>query len=103
MRQSTSYGQDFKDTVAGITNIVDELVTATQSAFGQPSASHLRVQGEEILRSLRSSNEKLQELGESIVNIPQAQAKGVKQKLASASYDVAKQVGDLRLITVSKS
>ncbi|KAI9021923.1 hypothetical protein DFJ74DRAFT_756687 [Hyaloraphidium curvatum] len=95
MRQSTTYGQDFRDTVSGITNIVDELVDTTQSAFTQPSASHLRSQGEEILKSLRTSNDKLQELGDSIVNTPQTQAKSVKQKLASASYEVAKQVKEL--------
>jgi hypothetical protein len=100
MRQSTSYGQDFRDTVGGITNIVDELVDTTQSAFLQPSAFHLRVQGEEILRSLRTSNEKLHELGESIVNTPQTQAKSVKQKLASASYEVAKQVRQAVLFAV---
>ena len=88
MRQSTSFGQDFKDTVSGITTIVDNLVTVSRRTLAKPSASDFRTRGELILQDLAQANDKLEELGESMVNSPQS--KTLKQRLASSSYEIAK-------------
>ena len=93
MRQSTSYGQEFQDTISGITGIVDNLVKVSKRTLNRPSANDFRTRGETILQELTSANSKLEELGNSMVNSPQSRT--LKQKLASASYEIAKFVKEL--------
>ncbi|KAJ3044724.1 component of the polarisome [Rhizophlyctis rosea] len=93
MRQSTTFGQEFKDTVSGITTIVDNLVTVSRRTLSKPSASDFRTRGELILQDLAAANQKLEELGESMVSSPQS--KSLKQRLASSSYEIAKYVKEL--------
>ncbi|KAI9094657.1 hypothetical protein DFS34DRAFT_582702 [Phlyctochytrium arcticum] len=93
MRQSTTFGQDFKDTVSGITSIVDNLVTVSRRTLSKPSATEFRNKGELILQDLGNANLKLEELGVSMVNSPGS--KTLKQRLASSSYEIAKYVKEL--------
>ncbi|KAJ3290305.1 component of the polarisome [Borealophlyctis nickersoniae] len=93
MRQSTTFGQDFKDTVRGITDIVDNLVSVSRRTLAKPSAVEFRTRGEMILQDLANANQKLEELGVSMVNSPQS--KSLKQRLASSSYEIAKYVKEL--------
>lgn len=88
MRQSTSFGQDFKDNISGITSIVENLVGVSRQTLSKPSATDFRTRGEMILQDLASANDKLEELGESMMNSPQS--KTLKQRLASSSYEIAK-------------
>ena len=91
MRQSTSFGQDFTDTVNRISNIVENLVKVSRRTLSKNSS--IRDRGENILNDLSSANIKLEELGISMVNSPPS--KSLKQKLASSSYEIAKYVKEL--------
>ncbi|KAJ3413524.1 component of the polarisome [Chytridiales sp. JEL 0842] len=93
MRQSTSFGQEFTDTVRGITSIVDNLVKVASRTLSKPSGVEFRNRGEAILQELESANIRLEELGVSMINSPQS--KTLKQKLASSSYEIAKHVKEL--------
>ena len=93
MRQSQTFGDDFKDTIAGITSIVDNLVGVSRRTLSRPSAAQFRDRGETILGDLTAANEKLERLGDDMIESPQS--KTLKQKLASASYEIAKYVKEL--------
>lgn len=88
MRQSTTFGKEFKDTISGITSIVDNLVSVSRDTLNQPEATTFRNNGESILQELSNSNVKLEELGASMIDSPQS--KTLKQRLASSSYEIAK-------------
>ncbi|KAJ8323227.1 hypothetical protein, variant [Batrachochytrium dendrobatidis JEL423] len=93
MRQSSSFGQGFKDTVGGITSIVDNLVDVSRDTLNRPPGAAYRANGGEILKELAAANIRLDELGTSMINSPQSKA--LKQKLASSSYEIAKFVKEL--------
>jgi hypothetical protein len=93
MKQSTSFGQEFTDTVNGITSIVENLVKVATQTLSKPSAAQFRDRGLAILQDLSSANVRLEELGVSMVNSPQS--KTLKQRLASSSYEIAKYVKEL--------
>nr|KAJ3421743.1 component of the polarisome [Polyrhizophydium stewartii] len=93
MRQSSSFGQDFIDTVGTITRIVDNLVRVSRVTLGKPQAAAFRDSSEPILQELSVANVRLNELGEAMVASPQS--KTLKQKIASSSYDIAKFVKEL--------
>ncbi|KAI8822407.1 uncharacterized protein EV422DRAFT_523906 [Fimicolochytrium jonesii] len=93
MRQSTSFGQSFSDTVTSITTIVDNLVTVSRTTLAKPAAAEFQTRGEMILQDLSNSNVKLDELGRNMLAMPQS--KTLKQKLASSSYEIAKYVKEL--------
>ncbi|KAH9275123.1 hypothetical protein BASA83_002347 [Batrachochytrium salamandrivorans] len=93
MRQSSNFGQGFKDTVTGITNIVDNLVEVSRSTLNRPPGAEFLERGENILQELSTANIRLDELGTSMINSPQS--KTLKQKLASSSYEIAKFVKEL--------
>lgn len=93
MRQSTSFGKDFQDTVSSITTIVDNLVVVSRRTLSLSSANEYREDGESILEDLSKANINLSELGNSIIDQPQS--KSIKQKLASSAYDIAKFVKEL--------
>jgi hypothetical protein len=95
MRQSSSFGEDFKETISGITSIVDNLVSVSRETLNSPVADSFRQQGEAILKELSSSNIKLEELGNNMINSPQS--KTLKQRLATSSYEIAK-VSDTLLV-----
>lgn len=93
MRQSQTFGDDFKNTINGITSIVDNLVIVSQKTLSRPLASSFRSRGEVILSDLTGANDKLETLGVDMIESPQS--KTLKQKLASASYEIAKHVKEL--------
>ncbi|KAJ3213298.1 component of the polarisome, partial [Clydaea vesicula] len=88
MRQSTTFGQEFKDTVSGITSIVDHLVIIAHKTLSKPEGNAYRQKGEIILEDLSNANVTLQNLGVNMISSPQS--KTLKQKLASSSYEIAK-------------
>ncbi|TPX71731.1 hypothetical protein SpCBS45565_g00893 [Spizellomyces sp. 'palustris'] len=93
MRQTSTLTPDFSATVSGITSIVDNLVTVSQSTLSKPSALEFRSRGEGILSDLSAANIRLEELGKSMVSEPGS--KSLKQRLASSSYEIAKYVKEL--------
>ncbi|KAI8810128.1 hypothetical protein BJ742DRAFT_802247 [Cladochytrium replicatum] len=96
MRQTSTLGQEFADTVRTITSIVENLVDVSRSTFAnKPSAASFRGVGESILRALEESNRSLDELGTSLINGGPNQSKTQKQRLASSSYEIAKYVKEL--------
>lgn len=88
MRQTSVYGDEFKDTVSGITTIVDNLITVTRGTIGGPNGGPYKDRGENILDDLGDANATLENLGDSMVKDPQSRS--LKQKLASSSYEIAK-------------
>lgn len=101
MRQAT-FGQDFQDTINGITSIVSNLITACRKTFREvPEASQYKVKGESVLKDLLNSNDRLAMLGKSFMSGNMGGGSGgddekpSKQKLASASYEVAKYTKEL--------
>ncbi|KAJ3190530.1 component of the polarisome [Irineochytrium annulatum] len=91
--QTGAFGQEFKDTVSGITSIVENLVAVSRRTLSTPSASAFKQRGEKILEDLSAANLNLEQLGVSMVNSPQS--KTLKQRLASSSYEIAKYVKEL--------
>lgn len=93
MRQSQTFGDEFQETISGISSIVNNLVNVSQNTLSKPSALEFRDRGEKILNDLTNANSRLEELGVLIMDSPQS--KSLKQKLASASYEIAKFVKEL--------
>ena len=93
MRQTTPFGSEFKDTVNEIIRIVDVVNLTARATFDNTSTSPVKSKGEQILDQLIENNLKLDELGNAMIANPQS--KSTKQKLASSSYEIAKQVKEL--------
>ncbi|KAJ3330386.1 component of the polarisome [Blyttiomyces sp. JEL0837] len=89
MKQNSSDGAEFNDTVRNITGIVSNLVKVSSRTLSKPSASSIRQRGEAIIQDLGAANVKLEDLGIAMMNSPQS--KTLKPKLASSSYEIAKQ------------
>lgn len=94
MRNSTTFGPEFKDIIRGITVIVSEVIQVSEGTL-KSRKSEYRERGELILKELGSSNKKLEELGVSMIEQPQN--KSIKQKLAASSYEIAKVCSSLFL------
>ncbi|KAF9402435.1 component of the polarisome, partial [Podila epigama] len=105
--RSSSDHEDILDASDHITKVVDEVVRMTRMTLGSasasaaPQATELRNQGEMVLEDLENSLDLLVEMKEQLEAEPElahsnsADAKAVKQKLASASFDIAKYTKEL--------
>ncbi|KAF9193340.1 component of the polarisome [Haplosporangium sp. Z 767] len=105
--RSSSDSEDISDASDNITKVVDQVVRQTRmtlaspEAVSAPQAVELRSQGELVLEDLENSLDLLNEMKEQLEAEPElahsssAEAKSVKQKLASASFDIAKYTKEL--------
>ncbi|KAG0333843.1 component of the polarisome, partial [Podila horticola] len=105
--RSSSDHEDILDASDHITKIVDQVIRMTRLTLGSPQASsapqatELRNQGDMVLEDLENSLDLLIEMKEQLEAEPElahsssADAKSVKQKLASASFDIAKYTKEL--------
>ncbi|KAG0213811.1 component of the polarisome [Mortierella sp. GBA30] len=105
--RSSSDSEDISEASDNITKVVDQVIRqtrmtlATPDAVSAPQAAELRSQGDMVLEDLESSLDLLNEMKEQLEAEPElahsssAEAKSVKQKLASASFDIAKYTKEL--------
>ncbi|KAG0224838.1 component of the polarisome [Mortierella sp. GBA43] len=105
--RSNADTQSISDGSDNITKLVDQVIRqarmtiATPEAMNVPQADELRNQGEMVLEDLENSLELLIEMREQLeaepdlVQSASAEAKAVKQKMASASFDIAKYTKEL--------
>ncbi|KAF9942117.1 component of the polarisome [Modicella reniformis] len=105
--RSSSDTQGISDASDNITKVVDQVIRqtrmtlATPEAIDVPQADELRSQGEMVLEDLENSLDLLIEVREQLEAEPElvqsssAEAKAVKQKMASASFDIAKYAKEL--------
>ncbi|KAG0261584.1 component of the polarisome [Mortierella polycephala] len=105
--RSSSDSEDISDASDNITKVVDQVIRQTRmtlassEAAAAPQAVELRSQGELVLEDLENSLDLLNEMKEQLEAEPElahsssAEAKSVKQKLASASFDIAKYTKEL--------
>jgi hypothetical protein len=93
MRQE-SFGEKCRDTINGITSVVENLVSVCRDTLSkQALPSDQRQRGQAILGDLTASNSKLSELGMGMLTTNNS--KPSKQKLAAAAYEVAKSTKEL--------
>ncbi|KAF9427018.1 component of the polarisome [Entomortierella beljakovae] len=100
--RSSSDPDDISDASENIAKVADQLIRKTRQtlsnpdAVSAPQATELRNQGEMVLEDLENSLDLLIEMKEQVEQNPELaqattpEAKSVKQKLASASFDIAK-------------
>ncbi|CAG8571685.1 17_t:CDS:10 [Ambispora gerdemannii] len=96
--RSNIHGDDnVQDDINTISSIVSEVITKCRAAFSSPSGTSYKEQGEVILNSLESSVFSLDEIRSIIkTNIEEFRTnKALKQRLASASFQIAKSTKDL--------
>ncbi|KAJ3102582.1 component of the polarisome [Phlyctochytrium bullatum] len=92
MRQSAN-GEEFRDIIGGITRTVDEVIRESDRSSVELNIPDLRDRIKPVLDDLFAANQKLGDLGYSIIDQPQS--KTLKQRIASSSYDIAKFVKEL--------
>jgi len=95
IQQPNASNDDFNGDIDRITNIVDNVINASQDTFSSPAGAYLYDNGEPILRELKMGNERLKEMGLSMQNRNEQEIKATKPNLASASYEIAVYVRDL--------
>jgi hypothetical protein len=105
--RSNSDTRGISDASDNITKVVDQVIRqtrmtlATPEAVNVPQAEELRSQGEMVLEDLENSLEMLIEVRDQLEAEPElvqsnsADAKAIKQKMASASFDIAKYAKEL--------
>ncbi|KAF9946125.1 component of the polarisome [Mortierella alpina] len=105
--RSSSDSEDISEASDNITKVVDQVIRQTRMTLSAPDlvsapqATELRSQGEMVLEDLENSLDLLNEMKEQLEAEPElahsssAEAKSVKQKLASASFDIAKYTKEL--------
>ncbi|KAF9912665.1 component of the polarisome [Lobosporangium transversale] len=105
--RSNSSPDDICEASDTITKVVDQVVRqtrmtlATPDAMSAPQAQDLQSQGEMVLEDLENSLDLLIEMKEQIEQEPElaqsasTEAKSIKQKMASASFDIAKYTKEL--------
>ncbi|KAK3846769.1 MAG: hypothetical protein J3R72DRAFT_433535 [Linnemannia gamsii] len=105
--RSSSDSEGISDASDDITKVVDQVIRqtrmtlATPDLVSAPQASELRSQGEMVLEDLENSVDLLIEMKEQLEAEPDlahsssADAKALKQKMASASFDIAKYAKEL--------
>ncbi|KAF9554224.1 hypothetical protein BGW38_009337, partial [Lunasporangiospora selenospora] len=97
--RSSSDSRDISDASDEITKIVDEVIRTTRLTLTSLCSTSGR--GEMVLEDLENSLDLLNEMREQLETEPElahsssAEAKMVKQKLASASFDIAKYTKEL--------
>lgn len=105
--RSSSDSEGISDASDDITKVVDQVIRqtrmtlATPDLVSAPQATELRSQGEMVLEDLENSVDLLIEMKEQLEAEPDlahsssAEAKSLKQKMASASFDIAKYAKEL--------
>ncbi|KAF9913300.1 hypothetical protein EC991_000062 [Linnemannia zychae] len=105
--RSNSDSEGISDASDDITKVVDQVIRQTRITLANPDlvsapqASELRSQGEMVLEDLENSVDLLIEMKEQLEAEPDlahsspAEAKALKQKMASASFDIAKYAKEL--------
>ncbi|KAG9063797.1 component of the polarisome [Linnemannia hyalina] len=105
--RSSSDSEGISDASDDITKVVDQVIRqtrmtlATPNLVSAPQATELRSQGEMVLEDLENSVDLLIEIKEQLEAEPDlahsssAEAKSLKQKMASASFDIAKYAKEL--------
>ena len=105
--RTSSDADEILDASDKITKVVDQVIRttrltlATPDAVSSPQAAELRSQGEMVLEDLENSLDLLNEMKEQVEAEPDMahgadpEAKAVKQKMASASFDIAKYTKEL--------
>ncbi|KAJ3222036.1 hypothetical protein HK099_002774 [Clydaea vesicula] len=89
--QSFEDPSELKDSVIGITSIVEDISQVTRQTLLNNVTSELKVKGEQILVDLSETSLTLIKLG-TIDQVPQEDVKRLKQELATLSYDILKLV-----------
>ncbi|KAI8895718.1 hypothetical protein BC833DRAFT_622762 [Globomyces pollinis-pini] len=92
LRQNGPIGQDFTNSVNGISRIVESLIQVISPTI-QNANPTIQNEGNDILTRLDSATQSLYELGEKIKQNPTS--KPLKQQIASGSYEIAKFVKQL--------
>ncbi|ORX47905.1 hypothetical protein BCR36DRAFT_398356 [Piromyces finnis] len=95
IQQPNASNGEFSSSIAYITDIVDNVIGASQNTFSSQAGIHLYENGELILQDLKRGNYHLKEMGASIPNMGEQEIKSLKSSLASASYEIAVFVRDL--------
>lgn len=90
MRQKEPLSLEFKDIVQGITSIVYAVIQTSNKTFESREAESVAKAGHGILDQLYESNGNLERLGAQMIEMPDS--KTTKQRLASSSYEIAKDV-----------
>ncbi|KAF9921629.1 component of the polarisome [Linnemannia zychae] len=105
--RSGSDSEGIIDSADDITKVVDQVTRQTRITLetpdlvSAPQASELRAQGEMVLEDLENSVDLLSEIKEQLEADPElvqstsAEAKALKQKMASAGFDIAKYAKEL--------
>lgn len=90
--RNQSYGSELTDNINTITTIVLNVIAVCQDSFNSSIGAPYRARGDAILKELGSSVDKLDEMRETISNNSEdfLSNKSSKQKLASASFEIAK-------------
>ncbi|CAG8677002.1 13323_t:CDS:2, partial [Acaulospora colombiana] len=90
--RNQSYGKELTDNINTITTIVLNVIAVCRDSFGSTSGAPYRARGETVLKELENSVEKLEEMRETITNDSEdfLSNKASKQRLASASFEIAK-------------
>ena len=101
MRSATTFGPEFKNVIQGITSIVSSVIAVSRNTLATPAGRSYNQQGEHILADLQISNEKLETLGDDMIQSPQNKA--IKQKMAASSYEIAKVISLTLCINISFS
>ncbi|CAG8729279.1 8684_t:CDS:2, partial [Racocetra persica] len=87
-----SYVNELSENIANIVTIVASVISTCQNFFGSSSGGLYRLRGDPILKDLENGVNKLGEMREAIKNDGESfmSNKVSKQRLASASFDIAK-------------
>ncbi|KAF0369171.1 hypothetical protein F8M41_013440 [Gigaspora margarita] len=87
-----SYANDFSENIASIVTVVVNVISTCQNFLETSSGAPYRSRGDPILKDLENGANKLGEMRETIVNDGEnfMANKASKQRLASASFEIAK-------------
>jgi hypothetical protein len=87
MRKSTEFGADFQAIVDGITNVVYDIVDVSRRTMETTNklGKEVKNEGELVIQDLEVSSKNLEDLGMSMIQAP---SKGLKQNMASCSYEI---------------
>ncbi|OUM66762.1 hypothetical protein PIROE2DRAFT_59195 [Piromyces sp. E2] len=95
IQQPNATNEEFSKSIAYITDIVDNVIGASQNTISSQAGIHLYDSGEQILQNLKRGNYHLKEMSASMSQISEQEIKNLKSSLASASYEIAVYVRDL--------
>jgi len=95
IQQPNASNDELNGDILRITNIVDNVIGASQNTFSSQAGIYLYDNGEPILQDLKMGNQRLKEMGLDMQNKTEQEIKASKPSLASASYEIAVYVRDL--------